>query len=179
MSRPEKSEYDEYYERYVSLVEETDIISAMENQLAEYERIFAAITEEKSLYAYAEGKWTIKELLGHLTDGERIFAYRALRISRADETPIEGFEQDGYIENSNFNQTKFEDLTEEFLLSRKANLILFKNLPDEAWPRAGTASGVPVSVRALAYIMVGHVRHHLNILKSRYLSADAAASASQ
>jgi hypothetical protein len=177
MTRPEKSEYDEYYERYVSLVEETDIVPALEKQIGEVEQIFAAITEEKSLYAYAEGKWTIKELLGHLTDGERIFAYRALRISRADETPIEGFEQDGYIENSNFNRTKFVDLTEEFLLSRKANLILFKNLPDEAWLRTGTANGVPVSVRALAYIMVGHVRHHLNILQSRYLSAAAAAEA--
>ncbi len=169
MKRPGLNEYDTYYERYVSLVEETDIIAALENQVAEIEELFAGITEEKSLYAYAEGKWTIKELLGHLTDGERIFAYRTLRISRADETPIEGFEQDGYIENSNFNRMKLTDLTGELLLSRKANLLLFKNLNDEAWMRTGTASGVPVSVRALAFIMVGHIRHHLNILRERYL----------
>jgi hypothetical protein len=169
MNRPELAEYDRYYERYVSLVKETDIIAAMENQLAEIEKLFAGISEEKSLTAYAPGKWTIKELLGHLTDGERIFAYRALRISRADQTPIEGFEQDGYIENSSFNTAKLIDLTEELILSRKANLILFKNLSGDAWTRIGTASGVPVSVRALAFIMVGHVRHHLNILRERYL----------
>ncbi|HSK72040.1 MAG TPA: DinB family protein [Pyrinomonadaceae bacterium] len=169
MNRPESNEYDRYYETYVSLVEETDIVTAMQNQLTELEKLFGEITEEKSLHAYAPGKWTIKELLGHLTDGERIFAYRALRISRADQTPIEGFEQDGYIENSNFNGAKLTDLTEELILTRKANLILFKNLPDEAWTRTGTASDVPVSVRALAYIMVGHIRHHLNILRERYL----------
>lgn len=169
MKRPEPTEYDRYYEGYVSLVEETDVLAALENQIAEIENLFSEITEEKSLYAYAEGKWTIRELLGHLTDGERIFAYRALRISRSDKTPIEGFEQDGYIENSNFNRMKFKDLVEELLLSRKANLLLFKNLSDEAWSRMGTASGVPVSVRALAFIMVGHVRHHLHILRERYL----------
>ncbi len=169
MKRPEPTEYDRYYEGYISLVEETDIIAALENQVAEIEELFAGITEEKSLYAYAEGKWTIKQLLGHLIDGERIFAYRALRISRADKTPIEGFEQDGYIENSNFNRTKLIDLIEELLLSRKSNLLLFKNLTDEAWSRTGTASGVPVSIRALAFIMVGHIRHHLNILRERYL----------
>lgn len=169
MNRPEPNEYDRYYETYVSLVEETDIIVAMQNQLNELEKLFDEISEEKSLQAYAPGKWTIKELLGHLTDGERIFAYRALRISRADQTPIEGFEQDGYIENSNFNAAKLTDLTEELILSRKANLILFKNLTDEAWTRTGTASDVPVSVRALAYIMVGHIRHHLNILRERYM----------
>lgn len=169
MNRPESNEYDRYYERYVSLVEETDIVAAMQNQLREIEKLFAEITEEKSLHAYAEGKWTIKELIGHLTDGERIFAYRALRISRADRTPMEGFEQNGYIENANFNRMKLIDLTEELVLSRKANLMLFENLTDEAWTRTGTASDAPVSVRALAYIMVGHIRHHLNILRERYL----------
>lgn len=171
MTRPEKNkEYDEYYDRYVSLVEETDIVAAMREQTGELERFFAEITEEKSLFAYAEGKWTIKELVGHLTDGERIFGYRALRISRADQTPIEGFEQDGYIENSNFNSMTLADLLEEFALTRRANLIMFQNLAEDAWRRSGTASDVPVSVRALAYIMVGHVRHHLNILRERYLA---------
>ena len=170
MNRPSKNEYAEYYERYISLVSETDIVSAMQNQLHEAERFFAEITEEKAHYAYAEDKWTIKEVIGHLTDGERIFAYRALRISRADETPIEGFEQDGYIENSNFNSMKLADLIEEFTLLRKANLILFKNLTEDAWLRTGTASDATVSVRALAFIMVGHIRHHIEILRERYLS---------
>ena len=105
-----------------------------------------------------------------MTDGERIFAYRALRFSRADQTPIEGFEQDGYIENSNFNAAPFSELVEELLLTRQANLIFFKNLTDEAWLRTGTASDATVSVRALAYIMAGHIRHHLKILNERYLA---------
>jgi uncharacterized damage-inducible protein DinB len=170
MNRPEKNEYAEYYERYVSLVQETDVVKVLEDQQFELLELFKEISEEKSLYAYAEGKWTIKELLGHLTDGERIFAYRALRISRADKTPMEGFEQDGYIENSNFNNTKLSELLTEFLYTRKANTILFQNLTDEDWLRTGTASGATVSVRALAHIMVGHIRHHLTILRERYLS---------
>lgn len=170
MNRPEKTEYNEYYERYVSLVPETEIVSVLDRQQAELAEIFKEIDEEKSLHAYAEGKWTIKQMLGHLSDGERIFGYRALRISRADTTPIEGFEQDGYIENSNFNDTKLSELIEEFLYIRRANVLLFQNLTGEAWTRAGTASDSPVSVRALAYIMAGHVRHHIRILQERYLS---------
>ncbi len=170
MNRPEKGEYAEYYERYISLVEENDIVAVLENQQTELLEFFKKITEEKSLFAYAEGKWSIKEVIGHLTDGERIFAYRALRISRADKTPIEGFEQDGYIENSNFDNTPLSELIDELLLSRKANLILFKNLTDEAWLQTGTASDSPVSVRAIAYIMAGHISHHLKILNERYLA---------
>lgn len=169
MNRPEKNEYDAYYERYVSLVEETDIVSALENQSDELRNLLADIAEEKSFHAYAEGKWTIKELVGHMIDGERIFAYRALRIGRADLTPLEGFEQDGYIENANFNERTLLELTEELSLLRRANNLFFKNLSDAAWLRVGTASDAPVSVRALAYIMVGHIRHHANILRERYL----------
>jgi len=170
MKRPEKTEYDRYYETYVSLVPEADILSALENQQFELLDIFKEITEEKGAYVYAEGKWTIKELVGHLSDGEKIFGYRALRVARADKTPMEGFEQDGYIENSNFNNIKLSDLIAELLYLRKANVIFFQNLSDEAWKRTGTASNAEISVRALAYIMVGHLRHHLNILKTRYLA---------
>ena len=170
MSRPEKTEYAEYHERYISLVEETDVVKALEDQLAELLELFKEISEEKSSFAYAEEKLTIKELLGHLTDGERIFAYRALRISRADKTPMEGFEQDGYIENSNFNNTKLSKLLDELLYVRKANVILFQNLKEEDWLRTGIASDALVSVRAIAYIMVGHIRHHLTVLREKYLS---------
>jgi uncharacterized damage-inducible protein DinB len=170
MNRPEKTEYDAYYEKYVSLVEEPDIVAALENQTGELQNLLAEIAEEKSFHAYAEGKWTIKELVGHMIDGERIFAYRALRIGRADRTPIEGFEQDGYIENANFNERTLTELTEELLLLRRANNLFFKNLSETAWLRIGTASDATVSVRALAYIMVGHIRHHTNILRTRYLT---------
>ncbi|MEO6588254.1 MAG: DinB family protein [Pyrinomonadaceae bacterium] len=169
MKRPEKTEYNEYYDRYISLVDETDINAAFEKQLNEMGELFNSISEEKSMFSYAEGKWTIKEVVGHLIDGERIFGYRALRISRGDETPIEGFEQDGYVENAPFNDYKFSDLTKEFELVRRSNISFFKHLKDEDFLRTGTASGSPVSVRALAYIMVGHVSHHATILRERYL----------
>src|SRR5262245_56247109 len=122
MNRPETTEYNEYYETYISLVPETEILPALENQIAEIRELFAAIPENKGDFTYAEGKWTIKELLGHLSDGEKLFAYRALRISRADKTPIEGFEQDGYVENGNFNRRPLTDLMDEFLTLRRANM---------------------------------------------------------
>jgi len=170
MMRPEKNEYAAYYETYVSLVEETDVVSVMENQLSEVQNLLAEISEEKSNYRYSEGKWSIKELLGHLIDGQRIFAYRALRVARADETPMEGFEQDGYIENGNYDNRTFADLIKEFSLLHQADVIFFKNLSGDAWLRVGTANDSAVSVRALAYIMVGHIRHHTNILRERYLA---------
>jgi hypothetical protein len=131
--------------------------------------MFLQIAEEKGVFAYSDGKWTIKELLSHIIDGERMFAYRILRISRGDVTPIEGFEQDGYIENSNANNRTFAELLTEFELLRRANMLMFNNLSPEASERMGTASEKTVSVRALAYIMAGHVEHHVNILQSRYL----------
>jgi hypothetical protein len=169
MKRPEKTEYIEDYEDYVSLVEETDIVSAMQKQLTEVENLFASISEEKGEFAYAEGKWTIKELLGHLINGERVFSYRALRISRGDQTPLAGFDQDLLTDNGNFNLISLADLIKEFSHLCQANIIFFQNLNDEAWSRTGTVNDNPVSVRALADSMVNHVRHHTNILRSRYL----------
>ncbi len=169
MNRPEKNEYAAFYETYVSLVVETNIVSALEKNLDELQNLFAEISEEKGSYAYAEGKWSIRELLGHLIDGERVFSYRALRISRDDKTPLASFEENSYVANSNFGNAKLAHLIEEFSLLRRSNILFFKNLAREAWLRTGTASDAAVSVRALAYIMVGHVRHHANILRERYL----------
>src|SRR5687767_4761324 len=123
MNRPESSEYDPYYEGYVSLVPETEIIPVLAAQGTELQDLLTALPEGKGSYAYAEGKWSIKELLGHVIDGERMFAYRVFRIARGDKTPIEGFEQDGYIENAHSNERSFADLLEEFNLLRRANLI--------------------------------------------------------
>ncbi len=169
MYKPDTNEYGEYYGKYISLVHESDIREAFARQPAELRSLFDGVNEEKGVYRYAEGKWTTKESLSHLIDGERIFAYRMLRISRGDVTPIEGFEQDGYIENSNANNRSFADLLEEFELERRANVLFLNNLDATGLSRMGTASGVPVSVRALANISIGHVRHHLNILNERYL----------
>lgn len=168
MSGPDKTEYDPYYERYVSLVANDDIIDTLASQPTRLQDLFTAMPEERGEFRYAEGKWSIKELLGHLIDGERMFAYRLFRISRADETPIEGFEQDGYIENAYSNRRSFADLLEEFSLLRRANILFVNNLTDEAWTRVGTANNVKISVRALIYIMAGHIEHHLNVLRDRY-----------
>lgn len=169
MKRPEKTEYAEYYETYISLVEETDVVSAMQNQLDELNELFSQIPETKGLYAYAEGKWTIKELLGHLIDGERVFAYRAFRFSRADKTPLPGFDQNPYIENASYNSIKLADLLAEFTFLRKSNILFFRNLSEEMWNQTGIASDNEITVRAVAYILVGHIRHHLKILKDKYL----------
>ncbi len=170
MYRPEPSEYDPYYEHYVSLVTGDDIKAALAAQPAELEALFADVPVDKGIFAYATGKWTIKELLGHLIDGERMFAYRIFRIARGDKTPIEGFEQDGYIENAHSNGRSFTDLLSEFDLLRQANMLFFNNLKDDAWTRTGTANKVEISVRAIAFIMAGHIRHHTDILKARYLA---------
>jgi hypothetical protein len=167
--RPNKTEYAAYYENYVSLVEETEIVNAMRNQADELREIFSQISDKEGLYRYATGKWSIKELLGHLIDGERVFAYRALRFARADKTELAGFDQDPYIENANFDAVKLQDLLEELLSLRNANTLFFSNLNEEAWNGTGVASDNEISVRALAYIMVGHIRHHVKILKDRYL----------
>jgi hypothetical protein len=168
MSGPDKTEYDPYYEHYVTLVADDDIIDTLGSQPTRLQDLFTALPEERGEFRYAEGKWSVKELLGHLIDGERMFAYRLFRISRGDETPIEGFEQDGYIENAHSNRRSFADLLEEFSLLRRANMLFLNNLTDEALMRVGTANNVKISVRALVYIMAGHIEHHLNVLRDRY-----------
>lgn len=169
MKSPETTEYKDDYENYVSMVEETDVVSAMRKQLTEVETLFASIPEEKGEFAYAEGKWTIKELLGHLINGERVFSYRALRIARGDETPLPGFDQDLLTDNGNFNSISLADLLKEFSHLCQANIIFFQNLTDEAWERTGTVNDTPASVRAIAYNMVNHVRHHIDSLRLHYL----------
>ena len=170
MKRPETNEFAPYYNTYVSLIEGDNVLPVLDAQTAELRAIFSQTPEEKGTYAYAEGKWTLKEMLSHIIDGERIFAYRVLRISRGDETPIEGFEQDDYIATSNANNRSFADLLDEFDLQRRSNLLLVNNLSDENASRMGTASGVAISARALTYIMAGHVTHHVGVLKERYLA---------
>lgn len=169
MNRPETNEFAPYYNTYVSLVVGNEVKPVLKSQTDELRSVFSEMPEEKGTFAYAEGKWTLKEALSHLIDGERIFAYRILRISRGDKTPIEGFEQDGYIATSNANNRSFADLLNEFDLQRQSNLILVNNISDEGSRLMGTASNNPISVRALTYIMAGHVTHHLNVLRERYL----------
>ena len=170
MNRPESTEFAPYYSNYISLVDGNDVLRTLDGQPAEVRKLVADLPEEKGTFAYADGKWTIKELLSHIIDGERIFSYRVLRISRGDTTPLEGFEQDNYIATSNANNRSFADLLEEFELQRRSNLLMVNNISDEGSKRIGTASDNPVSVRALTYIMAGHATHHINILRERYLA---------
>lgn len=170
VGRPAKTEHAPFFENYISLVEDPDIVSALTSQMPETNKTLAGIAEEKSLFRYAEGKWSIRELVGHLIDGERIMAYRALRFARNDQTPLEGFEQDEYIENADFDSVSLSELAAELALVRESSILMFKNLPEAAWTRSGLASGNLVTVRALAYIIAGHELHHMKILREKYLN---------
>jgi DinB superfamily len=168
-SRPDPSEYAPYYEKYISLVPSGDIVSVLESLLDSSQALLRSVTEELGDHAYAPGKWSLKEVLGHLSDSERIFGYRILRISRNDQTPIEGFEQDDYVRNGPFRNCKLADLAEDFAVVRRSTLRLLRNLADQAWLRRGVANKNEVSVRALAYITAGHELHHIAIVRDKYL----------
>jgi uncharacterized damage-inducible protein DinB len=166
--RPQTSEYDPYYERYISLVTGADILTTLQSQLDQTTVLLSAVSEEKADYRYAPGKWSVKEVLGHVVDTERIFAYRALRIARNDRTPIEGFEQDGYVQYGPFSRYRLQELVQEFGNVRDASVSLFQKLDEEAWSRRGIANDAEISVRALAFILAGHELHHRKVLKEKY-----------
>jgi hypothetical protein len=168
ITKPAAGEYNPYYSRYIDLVPDGDILSTLASQIGLTVSTLRAISDAGSLKRYAPGKWSIREMLGHMNDAERIFAYRALRIARGDQTPLPGFEQDDYIAPGHFDSRPWPSLIEEFDSIRASNLALFRGFNDEAWRRQGTASNNPVTVRALAYIIAGHERHHLNMLHEKY-----------
>lgn len=168
--RPAADEYNEFYKGYVAQAQSENIVGELGAQVSALETIYTSVSEEKGLYAYADGKWTLKEVLGHLIDGERVFSYRVLRISRGDQTPLAGFDENEYVAGSNFNERKIAAMLEEFALLRRSNVLLLESLPEAAWRKRGIASGFEITVRALAYIMFGHVAHHANVLRERYLN---------
>ncbi len=135
------------------------------------------VPPERETYAYAEGKWTIRQIVGHLIDGERVFGYRALCIARGETQDLPGFDQDEYMPNAPYEHVELEDLLSEFRLVRLSNIAMLRTLDETAWTRMGMANGAPVSVRALVYIMVGHVRHHMGVLRERYQIGGARLSA--
>jgi hypothetical protein len=167
MNIPE-TEYAPFYHTYVKTVGE-DVFANLNGQLLSIPEFIRNIPAQKEDYAYAPGKWTVKEVFGHLIDTERIMAYRALRIARADETPLAGFEENDYAAYSHYHDRSMESLAAEFETLRKSNLFLFESFNDEELKRMGTASGKNVSVRALLFIVAGHVNHHKRILEERYL----------
>jgi hypothetical protein len=168
VARPEPGEYAPYYERYISLVRGGDILTALDQQRRQTMMLLCGRDENDGDFRYAPDKWSAKEVLGHVNDTERIFAYRALRIARGDRTPMEGFEQDDYVRNGGLAQRRLCDLIEDYIAVRRATLSLFRNLEEQAWLRRGVANKNEVSVRALAYIIAGHELHHRGILEERY-----------
>jgi uncharacterized damage-inducible protein DinB len=170
-TRPATTEYDPYYERYISLVPDDDIVQTLSAQLEETLKVLGSISESQAGYRYAPDKWSIKEVIGHVVDSERIFAYRALRFARNDHTPIEGYDQDEFARYGGFDQRTLADLAAELEYVRRANIVLFSSFNEAVLERHGMANQVEVSVRALLYILAGHERHHMSVLKTRYLSA--------
>ncbi|MEW6196829.1 MAG: DinB family protein [Bacteroidota bacterium] len=169
MERPNKNEYAEYYHKYVEKVPQGDIVGILEDQLGAATNFFSKITEEKSKYRYAQGKWSVREVLGHIIDAERVFSYRAMRFSRNDSKPLQSFDENYYIQNSNYDSIPLQMLIEEFVSLRRTNINMFKGFTERMWFAKGIASENEVSVRALAYIMVGHAEHHIRIVRERYL----------
>ena len=166
--RPQADEHDPYYGRYIALVPDGDLISILQNQIVGTSRTLRALPSEKGDHAYAAGKWTVKEVIGHMGDVERIMSYRALRFARGDTTDLPGFDENAYVPAANFGRRTVGDLVDELETVRGATIKLLRPLDDEALARRGAATGAEISVRALAYIIAGHERHHLNILQERY-----------
>jgi uncharacterized damage-inducible protein DinB len=170
-NRPQASEYAPFYEKYIAMVPDGEIEETLEAQLRETRLLLGSLSEAGAEFRYAEGKWSVKEVLGHISDTERIFAYRMLRIARADQTPLAGFEQDDYVKTGNFPARALVELLEEFTAVRRASIALLHSFDAAAWLRRGVANQKEVSVRALAYILAGHERHHRQVLQERYFPA--------
>ena len=168
MTRPQTNEAASYYFAYIDLITSDEIVPAVKSQLGETLEFLQGISEEQSLQSYAPGKWTIRELLNHVNDGERLFLSRAFWFARGFQDPLPSFEQDLAVEAAQANETPWAELVEEFRIVRLSTISFFKNLPEEAWSRTGIASDNPFTVRALAYIMAGHVAHHMKMLREKY-----------
>ncbi|HEY1952115.1 MAG TPA: DinB family protein [Gemmatimonadaceae bacterium] len=167
--RPAKSEYLPYYERYIALVPDGDVVVTLAAQMSETQALLHGLPSSVATYRYAPDKWSVNQVIGHLIDSERNFAFRALRFARNDPAPIPGFEQDDYVRNAAFDAYPLGELAAELDAVRQSTLLMFRHIDDAAWTRRGIANNAEVSVRALAYIIAGHELHHRDILLARYL----------
>lgn len=168
MNRPQTHEYPAWAETYISKISGDDILNLLEKQAADFPDFLNTLTD-KADYAYAPGKWTIKEMAGHIVDTERILVYRLTCFARAEQHALPGFDEDDYVTNAHFSDRSLQSFSEEFALLRKANLYLFKSLNEHELDRSGTASERQISVRALLFVIAGHVVHHTGIIEDRYL----------
>lgn len=169
--RPAADEHIPYFGKYIALVPESDALAALQHQLDDMLPLLRGLSEAQGALRYAPGKWSIKQVLGHMIDGERVFAYRALRFARADQTELPGFDENPYAEMAGSDDRSLASLIKELEMLRRANIEMYAGFPAEAWSRRGKASGNPVTVRALAFIIAGHGWHHMGILQERYLGA--------
>jgi hypothetical protein len=168
IDRPQAHEHLPYYGRYIQLVTEPDVMAVLAQQGGEVRRLAGSLDPARESFRYAPGKWSVRQVFGHMVDVERVFGYRAFRISRGDETPLAGFDETTYVANSSYDDVSASELAEEFAMVRGANLLILRRLDDARATLMGSANNAPVSVRALAYIMAGHVRHHLRGLHDNY-----------
>ncbi len=170
MMRPNPGDYDPYFERYIKLVEDDNIIKILYEQNKTTREKIKSISDYKGNYRYADGKWTIKEVVGHILDSERILAYRALSLARGEKKSLPGFDHNDYVREGNFNRRELLELSFEFKLLRESNLLMFKNFSEEMLCKKGLANEASVTVLALLYIIAGHEKHHLNVLEEKYLN---------
>jgi hypothetical protein len=168
LSRPASDEYLAYYERYIALVPDGNLVDILAEQQRETLRMLRKVNDERGLFAYAPGKWTVKEVIGHLSDAERVFSYRALRFARADGQPVAGFDENAYVPAGRFNERPLASLIDEFEAIRAATVHLFRYMTEEEMARRGIANSNPISVRALGFVIAGHERHHAKLLSERY-----------
>ncbi len=168
--RPVEGEFPPYMTRYIARVPDGDILDTLSQQRQELNQFLKAIPESMGDYRYGPEKWSIKEVIGHMADAERVFGYRAMRFSRADSTPVEGFDENTYVANARFSDAKTSDLIDELDHLRHTTVHLFSHLDGSAMERQGLANGVNVTVRSLAYIIAGHTNHHIDIITNRYLN---------
>lgn len=169
MKRPLPNEYPSFYKNYVDNVKTDNIIKELRDQVLDIQAIISEIPEEKEDFAYAPGKWTIKEIIGHIIDTERVLGYRAMRFARKDKTPLPGYDENFFVANANFNKQTLYSLGHEFAIVREANLALFKTWDEEALSQVGVANKLDVSVRAMLYMIAGHAIHHMGVIKEKYL----------
>lgn len=168
--RPTNVEYTAYQEQYVSLVGDGSITDILAEQAEHSIALFSSITEEQASYRYAPGKWTLKEVIGHISDNERVMSYRLLRIARGDKTPLPGYNQDDFMNEASFQLWTLSQVIEDYESVRRSTLTLLRGLSDEAWSKTGIANDSAISARALAYINAGHELHHLSIIQEKYLA---------
>lgn len=177
LARPEPGEYPPFYAPYVAAVPDGDVIAALERQGADVHALLNGLDDARAGHRYAPGKWSVREVLGHVTDAERIFSYRLLCIARGDTTPLPGFDENAYVPTSGADARSMASLLDEFDAVRRATLALLRGLPEAAITRTGNANGKPVSARAIPYILAGHAQHHLYVLTERYgLGTEVSAS---